>query len=142
MRKGLNVNVVTIEDDLPHLWADPEHFRWIVNNLAGNGVKHTEQGGQVDLSFGISDEHMVMIVQDTGVGIPMDSIDLIFEKFYQVERGGEARQGSVGLGLAVVREIVEGYGGTISVKSELGKGSTFTVTIPISQLEQVDGEET
>ena len=131
--KGVELHLST-EPDLLRISAEPEHFRWIVNNLVSNAVRYTDRGGRVEVEVKREGADLVILVSDTGVGIPLDSIDMIFEKFYQVERGGEKRPGSIGLGLAVVREIVEQYGGTITVSSELNEGSVFTVRIPLAGL--------
>ena len=70
-------------------------------------------------------------MSDTGVGIPEDKLERIFERFYQVDGSARRRYGGVGLGLALVKEIVEAYGGDVTVESEMGKGSTFTAHMPI-----------
>ncbi|MCB0711158.1 MAG: HAMP domain-containing protein [Ignavibacteriae bacterium] len=133
--KGIDLQV-RLDPELPNLYAEPEHFRWIVNNLVSNAIKYTGGGGFVEFVATLQDDNLTIVVKDTGVGIPMDSVDMIFEKFYQVERGGERRPGSIGLGLAVVREIVEQYNGTIVVSSELNEGSVFTVRIPLANLSE------
>lgn len=128
-----------VESGLPLLWADPEHFRWILNNLVSNAIKHTDEGGSVDVQVGREGEEFFLIVRDTGSGIPLDSMRMIFERFYQVEQGERSTPGSVGLGLAIVKEVVESYGGTIAVSSELNKGAAFTVRIPFSGLRMPEG---
>lgn len=102
----------------------------MLNNLVSNAIRHTPNGGHIAITVSMNKKDMLIEVCDTGCGIPRESIDKIFLKFYQVEPSGQNRQGSVGLGLAIVREIVSTYGGSISVASELGKGSIFTLRIP------------
>lgn len=123
-----------IRQGLPALWADPEHFRWILNNLVSNAIRHTDEGGSVDVEIWGEGDDFCLTVRDTGSGIPLDSLRMIFERFYQVERGERATPGSVGLGLAIVKEVVESYGGTVSVASELNRGALFTVRIPFAGL--------
>ena len=124
----------SLDESMPTLRADPEHFRWILNNLVSNAIRHTDEGGVVDVSMTVTDGTFDLAVRDTGRGIPPDSLRMIFERFYQVEQGERATPGSVGLGLAIVKEVVESYGGTINVVSELNRGATFTVRIPMSQI--------
>ena len=124
----------SLDENLPTFLADPEHFRWILNNLVSNAVRHTEEGGRVEVQIVADADEFHLSVKDTGTGIPLDSLRMIFERFYQVEQGELATPGSVGLGLAIVKEVVESYGGTIAVSSELKKGATFTVRIPLANL--------
>jgi len=138
-KRGIDLQV-ELADRFPVFRADPEHFRWIVNNLVSNAIRHTEEGGEVFVSVSTDHEDFVLTVRDTGSGIPLDSLRMIFERFYQVEQGERATPGSVGLGLAIVKEVVESYGGTINVSSELNKGATFTVRIPLDRV-RVDSDE-
>lgn len=125
----------TLDETMPTFRADPEHFRWILNNLVSNAIRHTDEGGVVDVVMSVVDGMFDLAVRDNGRGIPPDSLRMIFERFYQVEQGERATPGSVGLGLAIVKEVVESYGGTINVTSELNRGATFTVRIPMSEIE-------
>ncbi len=124
---------------LPPIWADPEEFRWIINNLVSNALRHTDSGGSITVRT-IAERDpggvplLTISVADNGHGIPMDSLGMIFDKFYQVGSSSISTPGSVGLGLAITREVVESYGGRISVVSELHHGSTFTVKIPFDRL--------
>lgn len=124
----------TIARGVPSVWADPEELRWVLNNLISNAVRHTDGGGSVELTLGLEGEDLVMAVTDTGHGIPLDSIGRIFQKFHQVGDSAISTPGSVGLGLAIAKDVVEHYGGRISVVSELHKGSCFTVRIPLDRL--------
>lgn len=124
----------SLDGSLPTVYADPEHFRWILNNLVSNAIRYTEEGGSVEVEMAVVNDVFQLVVRDTGTGIPADSLQMIFERFYQVEQGERATPGSVGLGLAVVKEVVESYRGTIAVSSELNKGATFTVQIPMQEL--------
>lgn len=132
--KGVELQV-TLQQGLPSIWADPEELRWLLNNLVSNAVRHTEAGGSVEVSIGVERPELVMAVKDTGHGIPLDSLGKIFQKFHQVGDSSISTPGSVGLGLAIARDVVEHYGGRISVVSELHEGSCFTVRIPLNNLQ-------
>lgn len=122
-----------IPETLPTLNADPKRLEQVLNNLLGNAAKFTEKG-QIQLKAATEDDQLVVQVRDTGRGIPEDEKERIFERFHRVEQGDtlrRTRRGS-GLGLAICREIIDHYNGTMEVNSTLGKGSTFTVRLPIS----------
>jgi signal transduction histidine kinase/ActR/RegA family two-component response regulator len=131
--KGLSF-VADIDAAPDDIEADPVRLRQIVLNLLSNAVKFTEQG-QVRLTVGASTdaggEHLVVEVSDTGVGVPAERLDQIFESFRQVDAGVTRRYGGAGLGLAICRQLAQAMGGVIAVRSEVGRGSTFTVRLPL-----------
>jgi len=131
--KGVDL-VEKLGDGVPVIWADPEEMRWLINNLVSNAVRHTDAGGAVMIHVDVDGANLVIAVEDTGHGIPLDSLNKIFEKFHQVGSPAISTPGSVGLGLAIARDVVESYGGRISVASEIHKGSCFTVRIPLARL--------
>ena len=102
-------------------------------NLMGNGIKYSENGGTVSTRIAIQDGKAVIAVQDNGIGIPKEDQSRVFERFYRVEKGRARKNGGTGLGLAIVKHITQLYGGTVGLESEVGKGSTFTVTLPLSE---------
>ncbi len=111
--------------------ARPDHLRRIVDNLLGNALKFTPAGGQVNVRLWEDDQRICLEVTDTGIGIPTHLQERIFERFYQVDSAQRRARGGAGLGLALVRELVTGYGGSISVFSTgVDQGSTFTVILP------------
>jgi len=119
---------------LPLLVADEQQISWVITNLVTNALKYTPAGGMVSVR-GREDRDGVRIdVIDTGVGIAKEHRERIFDKFVQIKQSSNATPGSVGLGLAIAREIVEMYGGRIWVESEVGKGSTFSVVLPVQRL--------
>jgi signal transduction histidine kinase len=104
----------------------------VIFNLLSNAVKFTPDGGSVDVSARRANGEVVTAVRDTGVGIAMDDLEDIFEEFRQVGQGDTKREGT-GLGLALTKKLVELHGGRIWAESEVGAGSTFTFTLPLSR---------
>jgi PAS domain S-box-containing protein len=113
------------------LWCDPGRLQQVLVNLLGNAVKFTPEGGRVTLTAALMGGDAVFSVSDTGIGIPADALQRIFEPFEQLgmSPGGSSPPG-IGLGLTIVRELVELHGGRIEVRSEPGAGTTMRVTIP------------
>lgn len=101
-----------------------------LGNLIENAVKYSESGGQVHLSTDAQEKEVLILVRDFGMGIPAKDIDRIFERFYRVDRARSRETGGTGLGLAIVRHVVTNHGGQVSVSSEEGAGSIFTLTLP------------
>lgn len=119
------------EDDLPHVVADFEKVTWVLNNLISNAIKYTNIGDEIYVSSISKDDKVYVTVKDTGIGIPEEYLDKIFEKFVQVKDGDFEVRGT-GLGLAVVKEIVEAHNGEICCKSKLDIGSIFTFTLNVA----------
>jgi len=119
--------------DLPPLFGDPHHLRRVLDNLLGNALKFTPAGGTVTVRLWRDEGEAVLEVADTGVGIPRGQLDRIFERFYQVDGSTSRRYGGTGLGLALVKEVIEAHSGTVGVESEPGRGSTFTVRLPLGR---------
>jgi len=109
-------------------WADPHILHHVVINLVGNGIKYNRENGIVTVSVAEKDGSAIISVSDNGIGIPANDLPFIFDPYHRVE-GNKGIEGS-GLGLMVVKKFTEIMGGTVSVESELGKGSAFTVTLP------------
>ena len=117
----------------PGVWVrgDDEQLALMVRNLLENAVRYTPEGGKVALEVQGEDSMAVLRVRDTGIGIPRESQGRIFERFYRVDRARSRDRGGTGLGLAIVKHVAELHGGEVLVESELGQGSTFTVTLPL-----------
>jgi PAS domain S-box-containing protein len=114
--------------------GDPDRLQQIVWNLLSNAVKFTPEGGQVKVRLERNDTYVQIIVSDTGQGIGKEFLPHVFDRFRQLDSSTTRRHGGLGLGLAIVRQLVELHGGTVSVESAgEGKGSTFTVKLPLLQ---------
>jgi two-component system phosphate regulon sensor histidine kinase PhoR len=111
-------------------WADPRAVEQILTNLLDNAVKYTEPGGRIEIQVEGGPAKLRVRVRDTGIGIPEEDLGRIFERFYRVDKARSRALGGTGLGLAIVKHLVQSLGGEITVKSELGAGSTFTFTLP------------
>ena len=103
---------------------------WALSNLISNALRYTPEGGVVSINSGDGANAVLLKVSDTGPGIPQQIKDHLFERFTQWNVNG-SKPGSSGLGLAIVKEIVEGHGGRIFVDSNLGKGTCFTLELPL-----------
>ncbi|HEY3963978.1 MAG TPA: ATP-binding protein [Planctomycetaceae bacterium] len=141
-RKNIDLKA-DVEPRLPEMLQDQVKVQQILSNLLSNAIKFTPEGGRITITAGRDDkEHLLLRVSDTGVGIAPEDQTVIFEKFRQgkaVFSGGDAmtrEYSGTGLGLSIVKELCKLLGGEISLESELGKGSTFTVRLPWTRVEQ------
>jgi signal transduction histidine kinase len=125
---GLHLNV---DDGLGELSADERKFKQIMLNLLSNAVKFTPDGGRVDVSATRCDGRLEVAVRDTGIGIAPDDQQKVFAEFVQVGRDHMRKAEGTGLGLALTKRFVELHGGAIRLESAPGKGSTFTVELPL-----------
>lgn len=121
-------SILIIEDDLYQ----------IIFNLVENGIKYNVPNGKLVLTLDRIEDNAVLQVKDTGVGIPKESVGHVFERFYRVDKARSRKSGGSGLGLSIVRNMVERNQGTIQVESELGKGSIFTLSFPTYDLEETE----
>ncbi|MFN8373619.1 MAG: ATP-binding protein [Anaerolineae bacterium] len=129
--KGLRF-VMILPEQLPAMWLDRTRIRQVILNLLANAARFTDQG-TITLCASIEGEDLRMSVMDTGIGIPADELDRVFEEFYQVEGSLARKQGGTGLGLTLSKQFVEQHGGRMWAESDgaLGQGSTFSFTLPI-----------
>ncbi len=126
--KGVTINLHLPDSTL--VTADPERISQVVRNLLDNALIHTREGGKVTIHLNSEDGEAVMDVIDTGIGIPPEDQQRIFDRFYRVDKSRSRGTGGSGLGLTIAKEIVEAHEGSISVKSKAGAGSVFTVKLP------------
>lgn len=122
--------VQRIEEDNPVLLIEDDLYQ-IIFNLVENGIKYNRRGGQLEISLSREGENTVLRIHDTGVGIPQDSLPHIFKRFYRVDKARSRSSGGSGLGLSIVRNMVERNNGEITVESKIGEGTTFTLAFPI-----------
>jgi len=128
--RGVRLDVSITEE----IWvnADETRIEQIVGNLLSNALKYTPEGGTVEVRLERTDDRAVLIVRDTGIGIPPELLPRVFELFVQGERTLDRGAGGLGIGLTLVRRLAELHGGTVEARSEgTGKGSTFTLTLPL-----------
>jgi signal transduction histidine kinase len=118
--------------DLPPVHADRERVAQVLGNLLTNAVQHTPAGGRVVVAARSVAEGVEFTVRDTGTGIPAGHLPLVFERFHRVDPSRARATGGAGLGLAIVRRLVEAHGGTVRVESGEGEGSTFAFTLPLA----------
>jgi signal transduction histidine kinase len=128
--KGLRLTVAPCDPTLM-VRADAEKLSQVLLNLLSNAVKFTAAGGEVSIGCQARHAHVAIAVADTGVGIPADQVERIFEPFVQVGRMLSSPTEGTGLGLAISRDLARGMGGELSVASTPGRGSTFTLTLPV-----------
>src|SRR5262249_5731761 len=128
--KGLRLQSAG-DPDAGAIWGDPARLQQVIWNLLANAVKFTPSGGRIDVTLRCVDGHVEIAVRDSGRGIADEFLPHLFERFQQAETGTTRTTGGLGLGLAIVRHIVELHGGTVQGTSPgEGKGSTFTVCLP------------
>lgn len=118
--------------DLPTVQVDPKRMAQVLGNLLSNALRYTPAGGRITLAAATQGDRLLLQVQDTGSGIAPEDLPYIFERFYRADPARQQHDGSSGLGLAIARSLVEAHGGTITVTSQPGQGTTFTISLPLS----------
>lgn len=133
-----NIHIqLQLEEDSPILIHEDDLYQ-IAFNLVENGIKYNVPNGTLTISLHRQEDLGILRFSDTGVGIPAESIDQIFERFYRVDKARSRQSGGSGLGLAIVRSMVERNGGEITLQSTVGKGTTFTVAFPRFDIEEAE----
>ncbi len=127
--KNISLNIEDCE--ALEIKGDIDRFKQMLINLVDNAIKYSEPGDSVYVGTEVIDDSCVIWVQDTGPGIAKEHIGRLFERFYRVDKARSRARGGTGLGLAIVKHIVLSFGGTITVESEIGKGSKFIIRIPL-----------
>jgi signal transduction histidine kinase len=136
--KGVELTWRATPEDFPRTTANQDGLRQVFINLIDNAIKYCKKGDKIDVVLAADPDKTVIRakVSDTGQGIPKEDLKLIFDKGYTVEgaRGRQPKKGGRGLGLHIVKLIVEKHKGEIDVKSQIGEGTTFTLTLPIQRI--------
>ena len=120
-----------VPDNTSAVWGDPRRLYQVFSNLVGNAVKYTPAGGCITITLAQADDQVLFEVNDTGKGIPQEAQARVFERFYRVPGSSSIDAGGTGLGLALVKSIVDQHGGRVWVTSQVGVGSTFSVSLPV-----------
>jgi two-component system sensor histidine kinase BaeS len=121
-------------DNLPQIMIDPWLIDHALSHVLGNALTYTPEQGTITVRTGIEGQQEIIVVEDDGEGIPSEALPHIFDHFYRVDPARSTTTGGSGLGLSIVRKIIEAHRGTITVSSEAGKGSTFRIALPIAEL--------
>ena len=122
-----------VVNEVPEIEGDYGRLEQVAFNIIGNAVKYTPEGGNITVFVGRMRNGVYFKVADTGIGIPEENIDRIFERFYRVDKARSREMGGTGLGLSIAKEIVEAHNGTIDIKSKAGVGTEVTVRLPVSR---------
>jgi len=130
--KGVSLSA-DLPPELPLADIDCHRISQVLRNLLDNAVAHTPQGGSVTVSAIRRGKQVEVSVADTGEGIPAKELTNIFERFYRVDKSRTRATGGSGLGLTIAKRLVEAHGGKIKAKSQPGKGSRFTFTLPVAE---------
>jgi len=129
--KNKNIDLVLdIQNDIPCVLADRSHIERVFINLLGNAVKFTPQNGKITIKAYKKDKAVQIDISDTGIGMPPEALNMIFDEFYRIDNPINQQVKGTGLGLSLVKHIVEAHKGKIWVESNVGKGSTFSFTLP------------
>jgi two-component system phosphate regulon sensor histidine kinase PhoR len=132
--KGISLELAALRP--VRVEADPDRLSQVFVNLIDNALRHTAEGGRIRIEIDARDSDAVLRVRDTGEGIPYRDLPHIFERFYVVDRSRNRGTGGAGLGLAIVKGIVDAHGGAISAESMLGRGTAFTIRLPIMRIKR------
>lgn len=134
--KGLRVEMRQQgETPEPLIYADPDRIQQVLLNLLSNAVEFTPQGGSIEVIIESRPAEIMVMISDSGVGIPKEDLPRIFDRFYRVDKARTRTMGGTGLGLAIARQIIEAHGGKIGIESELGKGTTIWFTVPYEKVD-------
>ena len=132
--KQKEITMHLFEEDCVKIDGDRNRLKQVLANLIDNAVIYTKPGGVINVIVKKSESQAIITISDNGMGIPEDEIDRVFERFYRVDKGRSRNSGGTGLGLSIVKYLVENFNGTITVKSKVGLGTTFTLMFPLRHL--------
>jgi signal transduction histidine kinase len=129
-KKGVDLRA-SVAENLPPAKVDQEKLGWVISQLLDNAIKFTPAGGIVEISVREKLGRINVAIRDTGIGIPEDRLEEIFEPFHQLDSSATRRYGGTGLGLSMVRRIIEAHGAQIQVHSKVDQGSQFEFSLPV-----------
>jgi len=133
-KKKIEVDI-DLPNQIPAIYVDRLYFEKLLFNLLDNAIRFSKEKGKIEIRVFVHEQKLHISIRDFGEGIDKEELPRIFERTYRVEKSRNKQYGGAGLGLAIAKTIAERHGGTITVSSELGKGSTFTVMVPINKRE-------
>jgi len=140
LEKGLKF-IWKVPDKLPMITGDRDKLKQVILNLLSNAVKYNSENGKITMAAETRNNSIAISVNDTGPGIPEESLPQLFKKFYRVPGTEKLAQGT-GLGLSICKKIVEAHGGEITVESQVGIGTTFSFVIPLKLRDQITSKST
>ncbi len=139
--KGIAIDA-TLSREAGQITGDPDRLQQVVWNLLSNAVKFTGEGGRIEITLGREDPYVQIIVRDTGCGISREFMPYLFERYHQAGASGSRRKGGLGLGLSLVRQLIEMHGGSVYAESEgEAKGATFTIKLPVRAVHTAEPEQ-
>lgn len=124
---------VDLPENLPVVQGDSDMLSQVLINLIDNAVSYTQPGGEIRIGAAAGQDELKVDVQDNGIGIPPESLSRVFERFYRVDKARSREQGGTGLGLSIVKHIIDAHRGSVQVESKVGKGSTFSFVLPLTE---------
>ena len=131
-RKNQDVNCF-VTADVPNVYADRDGIERVILNILSNSIKYTPDGGKIDIYVGYVHNDAYVKIKDTGIGIPKNDLERIFERFYRVDKARSRQLGGTGLGLSIAKEIIEKNNGSINIKSKINEGTEVVIQIPVKK---------
>ena len=131
-RKNQDVNCF-VTADVPNVYADKDGIERVILNILSNSIKYTPDGGKIDIYVGYVHNDAYVKIKDTGIGIPKNDLERIFERFYRVDKARSRQLGGTGLGLSIAKEIIEKNNGSINIKSKVNEGTEVVIQIPVKK---------
>ena len=125
-----NIKIVIAYLEPVQVYGDPVRLRQMIWNVVVNGIKYTQHDGEVKISVQDKGDDVLIIIQDNGIGISEEDLPLVFNRFYRVDKARSRQEGGTGLGLSICKFIVGAHKGSINLKSKLGEGTKFKITLP------------
>ena len=119
--------------DVPTVFADKDGIERVILNILSNSIKYTGDGGKIDIYVGYVHNDAYIKIKDTGIGIPKEDLERIYERFYRVDKARSRQLGGTGLGLSIAKEIMEKNNGSINITSKVNEGTEVTIKIPVKK---------